>query len=111
MTERDPNEGSTDPMIAEYWQLGEAVQDRILETGYDQETVDGIAVDIHDLLQAADLIRDSLAPKVLESSTREELHEAIERLNHEFHHLEWHAQTGQRYLKFVMDQLGERSST
>ncbi len=106
----DPNEGSTDPMVADYWLLGEAVQDRILEAGYDQETVDGIAVDIHDVLQAADLIRDHLAPAILNSSNHEELEEAIKRLRHEFHHLEWHGQSGRRYLQSVLDQFSDKAS-
>ncbi|HTQ11716.1 MAG TPA: hypothetical protein VMI31_16770, partial [Fimbriimonadaceae bacterium] len=58
----DPNEGSTDPMVPEHWKLGEDLQDRIRDAGYESETVEGIAVDVHDLLQACDRIRDEIVP-------------------------------------------------
>jgi hypothetical protein len=105
MSERDPNEGSIDPMVPEYWLLGEQVQDHILAAGYDQETVDGIAVDIHDLLQAADLVRDQLAPAILAAKSPEDLNAAVGRLRQEFHHLEWHGRSGQRYLESVLAHL------
>jgi hypothetical protein len=77
LDERDPNEGSIDPMVEEYWLLGENLQDRILAAGYSQETVDGIAVDIHDLLQATDLVKSELAPAVLAAQSNEELLAAV----------------------------------
>lgn len=99
MTDRDPNEGSTDPMVPEHWLLGEAVQDRLLATGYEQEGVDGIAVDIHDLLQAADLIKEELAPAILAANSNEEVRQAAMRLMAEFRHLEWHGRAGRAYLE------------
>ena len=45
----DPNKDRNDPMVPEYWLLGEDLQDRIRGAGYDSPTVEGIAVDIHDL--------------------------------------------------------------
>ena len=102
MTDRDPNEGSTDPMVPEHWLLGEAAQDKILATGYEQEGVDGIAVDIHDLLQAADFIRDELAPAVVNAGSNIELEAALNRLSQEFAHVEWHARSAQAYLKSVI---------
>ncbi|MBC8063782.1 MAG: hypothetical protein H7Y17_03060 [Chlorobia bacterium] len=110
MSDRDPNEGSIDPMEPEYWLLGEAIQDRILAAGYKQETVDGIAVDIHDLLQAADLIRTQLAPAILNASSDAELAQAVDRLKIEFHHLEWHGAAGQRYLESVLQQIQSKAS-
>lgn len=109
MDGRDPNEGSTDPMVEEYWLLGEAVQDRILSLGYRQEEVDGIAVDIHDILQAADLVKSEIAPAILGAGSPEELAAAIERLKFELCHLEWHGRSGQRYLESVQAQLAEQS--
>ena len=105
MPERDPNEGSTDPMVPDYWLLGEAIQDRIIAAGYDQETVDGIAVDIHDSLQAADLIEADLGPSLVKATTKEELQQAILRLQNEFRHLEWHGKAAQAYLDSVLNAL------
>jgi hypothetical protein len=107
--DRDPNEGSIDPMVEEYWLLGESLQDRILAAGYSQEKVDGIAVDVHDILQAADLIKSELAPAVLNATTPEEFDSAIERLKAELHHLEWHGGSGQRYLESVRSQLADKA--
>lgn len=101
----DPNEGSIDPMIAEYWQLGEAVQDRIISAGYEHENVDGIAVDIHDLLQAADRIKEELAKNVVEAQSPEDLNTALEALRKEYAHIAWHCQAAERYLTSVDEAL------
>jgi len=105
LEERDPNEGSIDPMVEEYWLLGEALQDRILAAGYEQDKVDGIAVDIHDLLQAADLIRIELAQAVVGADSPEGLRQAIQRLRGEFHHVAWHGASGTRYLDSALTFL------
>jgi hypothetical protein len=107
--DRDPNEGSIDPMVEEYWLLGEALQDRILAAGYAQESVDGIAVDVHDLLQAADLVRTELAQAVISAKTREQFDQAVSRLQQEFHHLAWHGRSGDAYLSSVVEYLGQGS--
>ncbi len=99
MTDRDPNEGSTDPMVAEFWQLGEAVQDRLIEAGFESETVEGIAVDIHDLLQASERINSTLAPAILEAKSAEELQTAIAALKWEMDHIRWHGQNASDYLQ------------
>ena len=96
-------------MVEEYWLLGEALQDRILAAGYSQERVDGIAVDIHDILQAADLIKSDLAPAILAAKTPEDLDAAVERLRFELHHLEWHGRSGQNYLESVRSQLADKA--
>jgi len=83
-------------MHPEYWALGESVQDRIVAAGYDHGSVDGIAVDLHDLLQAADLVRDCLGPKVIDG---EDLRGALEALRAEIHHLKWHCESADRYLQ------------
>ena len=98
MTGPDPNEGSIDPMIPEYWQLGEAVQDRIISEGYQHEEVDGIAIDIHDLLQSADRIRDEFAKLAVDATSREALLEALQKLDFEFRHIAWHCEAAQTYL-------------
>jgi hypothetical protein len=105
LTDRDPNEGSIDPMVPEYWGLGEAVQDRILAAGYEQESVDGIAVDIHDALQASTLIETELCPAIVDASSKSDLCEAVLRLQIEYRHLEWHARSGQAYLAAVLQML------
>ncbi len=93
----DPNEGSTDPMVQEYWLLGEEVQDKIRAAGYESETVEGIAVDIHDLLQAADRIRDDLAPMIL-SADLTALGAKLDELRLEMNHLRWHAENAEEFL-------------
>lgn len=98
MTGPDPNEGSIDPMIPEYWVMGEAVQDRIISEGYQQESVDGIAVDIHDLLQAADRIKEELAPAILKAESKEAVIETLKLLRQEIHHIAWHCNAAQTYL-------------
>jgi len=98
MADRDPNEGSTDPMVAEYWLLGESVQDRIISEGYEHEGVDGIAVDIHDLLQSADRIREELGALTIEAADRAALIEALRKLDFEFGHIAWHCRAAQDYL-------------
>src|SRR5437763_1903558 len=89
---RDPNEGSTDPMVPEHWQLGEALQDKVRAAGYDSETVEGIAVDIHDLLQSADRIRDELVPAILAHDNVAALAADLKNLQAEIAHLHWHTQ-------------------
>lgn len=96
---RDPNEGSTDPMIAEYWVLGEAVQDKLIDAGYGSETVEGIAVDIHDILQAAERINTVLAPGIVNSESEDDLVKAISDLRQEMDHLRWHGQNATSYLE------------
>jgi hypothetical protein len=93
----DPNEGRNDPMVAEHWQLGEELQDKILAAGFESETVEGIAVDLHDLLQAADRIRDELAPAVLKASGVD-LVGALEVLSLEFAHIRWHCDSATEFL-------------
>jgi hypothetical protein len=87
-------------MHPEYWRLGEAVQDRIVAAGYDHQSVDGIAVDLHDLLQAADLIRTELAPEIVAS---EDLRAAVEKLRQEILHLKWHCNAADRYLSAALE--------
>lgn len=100
----DPNEGSTDPMVQEYWLLGDDVQDKIRAAGYESETVEGIAVDIHDLLQAADRIRDELAPAILTADIVA-LAGAIEELKKELAHIRWHAEDGVEFLDKALHVL------
>jgi len=96
-TRPDPNKESNDPMIPEYWLLGEDVQDKIRAAGYEASEVDGIAVDIHDLLQSADRIRGELGPKIL-SAPPEELSVLLSELASEFQHILWHCEAATAYL-------------
>jgi len=105
LDDRDPNEGSIDPMVAEYWKLGEDIQDKILALGYSQETVDGIAVDIHDLLQASDDIRAVIGPAILEAESLESTAKQLDLLKQALHHIEWHCASGKRYIEAVQSQL------
>lgn len=92
-------------MVPEYWLLGEAVQDHIVEAGYESEAVDGIAVDIHDLLQAADHIKSELAPAVLAAKDKDAILHAIQRLLAEFEHVRWHGANAQSYLSDAAKSL------
>lgn len=106
MTDRDPNEDSTDPMEPDFWLLGEAVQDKILAAGYEAESVEGIAVDIHDLLQAADRIRLQLGPAILESENQEAIKAALQGLKQEFEHVRWHGANASLFLDKALEKIG-----
>jgi len=96
-TRPDPNKESNDPMIPEHWLLGDDVQDKIRAAGYNAPEVDGIAVDIHDLLQSADRIRDELGPQIL-SCSPDELSGLLSQLATEFDHVKWHCEAAAAYL-------------
>jgi hypothetical protein len=85
-------------MVPEYWQLGEDLQDALRGAGYDSDTVEGIAVDVHDLLQAADRLRDELVPALIQAPHDPE---ALANLHLELRHLAWHAVAAQAYLDAV----------
>jgi hypothetical protein len=93
----DPNKDRNDPMVPEHWELGESIQDRIRNAGFARDEVEGIAVDIHDLLQAADAIRDSLGPAILRAS-RDELAPAVRALAAELNHVRWHCESAEVFL-------------
>jgi hypothetical protein len=96
----DPNEGRNDPMVPEYWVQGEALQDRIVAAGYDHPSVDGIAIDLHDILQAADQIRAAIAPEA-----EADLETTLRHLRFELGHILWHCQAGLAYLEAATAQL------
>lgn len=85
-------------MVAEYWVLGEAVQDKLIAAGYESETVEGIAVDIHDILQAADRIKETLAPAILASGSEQDIQLQMAELKNELSHVQWHCINAQTYL-------------
>ena len=92
-------------MEADYWELGEAVQDRIIHAGFESESVEGIAVDIHDLLQAADRIREKLGPAILAASDAAQLAEAMDALKFEFGHVRWHGAKAEDFLTEVIHSI------
>lgn len=94
----DPNEGRNDPMDFDHWRLGEAVQDRLAELGAPSDGTAGIAVDLHDLLQAADRIRLELAPAIEQAKDGESARTAIDALSAEFAHIAWHIETARQFL-------------
>jgi len=100
----DPNKESNDPMIPEHWQLGEDVQDKIRAAGYEATEVEGIAVDIHDLLQSADRLRDELGPQILAASP-EDLPDLLAQLAAELEHVRWHCEAAGAYLSEAQIQL------
>jgi hypothetical protein len=100
----DPNEGSTDPMVPEHWKLGEDFQDRIRDAGYDSETVEGIAVDIHDILQAADRIREEIVATAMTSSGPDFAGE-LKKLQSELAHMRWHTQSAEAFLRKALAVL------
>ena len=79
-------------MVAEYWNLGEDLQDAIRASGYEHPEVEGIAVDIHDLLQAADVIREKL-------ESGELLGAKLETLRFELEHIKWHCENALAFLE------------
>ncbi|CAN5392934.1 hypothetical protein BH11ARM1_BH11ARM1_07820 [soil metagenome] len=87
----DPNKDRDDSMVAEYWTLGEDFQDAVVNSGYEHPQVDGIAVDIHDLLQACDAIRESLASDI-------PFEEKVAILKFELNHMSWHCEQATAYL-------------
>ena len=91
-------------MVPEYWRLGEDLQDRIRDAGYESETVEGIAVDIHDLLQASDRIRDEILPTAL-AGTDKELAGHIKRLQFEIAHIGWHVEAAEAHLRQALTVL------
>ncbi|MDR3691549.1 MAG: hypothetical protein P4L46_19370 [Fimbriimonas sp.] len=101
----DPNKVRNDPMVPEYWQLGEDLQDRILSAGYESPTVEGIAVDVHDLLQASARIQEVLIPGILAAKNPAEQLELIDELRYEFRHIAWHCGSADTFLTAVLDFL------
>jgi hypothetical protein len=104
----DPNEGSTDPMVPEYWRLGEDFQDRIRDAGYDSATVEGIAVDVHDILQAADRIREEIVPAAMGAEASEFAAE-LKKLQNEIAHIRWHTQSADDFLRQALAALEPRN--
>lgn len=100
----DPNKERNDPMVPEYWLLGEDVQDKVRLAGFETETVEGIAVDIHDLLQAADKIEQELAPAIL-AAEPEAIRERLLELAQEFEHIRWHCEAAQDYLRAAAEKI------
>jgi hypothetical protein len=88
----DPNKERNDTMVPEYWNLGEDFQDQAIAAGYESESVEGIAVDIHDILQAADVIRAAL-----ESDAPHE--EKTRTLLFELNHIRWHCEAATAFLQ------------
>jgi hypothetical protein len=104
--ERDPNEGSTDPMVPEHWRLGEDLQDHIRDAGYQSEEVDGIAVDVHDLLQASDRIRDEIIPAILAGG---DIATNLKLLQFELGHIRWHADAAEAHIRKALAVLEPRN--
>ncbi len=93
-------------MVPEFWLMGEDLQDKVRHAGYEAEEVEGIAVDIHDVLQAADRIREELAPKLL-ACTPEEMTTLLKELAFEFDHIRWHCDSATAYLEAAQSQLAK----
>ncbi len=88
----DPNKDRNDSIEPGYWSLGEDFQEAIQKAGYESESVEGIAVDLHDLLQAADLIRSTVEGEgSLESK--------METLLFELDHIRWHCDAAIEHLE------------
>ena len=87
-------------MVPEYWLAGEDLQDKIRAAGFDATTVDGIAVDIHDLLQSAKRIEEEIVPMLGEtgSADREKFLQLLRELRYEFDHIGWHSASATQYL-------------
>ena len=103
----DPNKVRNDPMVPEYWLAGEDLQDKIRAAGYDSPTVDGIAVDIHDLLQAAKRIEEEIVPMLADAglADREKFLQLLQELRYEFDHIAWHSASGTHYLDAAINSI------
>ena len=103
----DPNKDRNDPMVPQYWLLGEDLQDKIRAAGYDSPTVDGIAVDLHDLLQSAVRIQEELASAIVKLPAEDspKLLELLRELKFEFAHVGWHCESAVAYVSAAIDQL------
>jgi len=103
----DPNKVRNDPMVPEYWLAGEDVQDKIRAAGFDAATVDGIAVDIHDLLQSAKRIEEEIVPQLAETSLEDQqkLLELLKELRYEFDHIGWHSASATKYLDDAVEAI------
>ncbi len=88
-------------MVAEYWRLGEDVQDALRGAGYEPGEVEGIAVDLHDLLQAADRVEQTLAPSVAEHADSARIGELMDELEH----VRWHCEAALATLQDARDQI------
>ena len=100
LPEFDPNAERNDTMVPEYWDAGESLQDAILRHGYVSESVEGLAVDFHDLCQAVDVIRDELVPECLAAADhKEQFLVKLKLLKAEIIHLEWHARSAVEFLQ------------
>lgn len=106
----DPNKDRNDPMVPEYWTLGEDLQDAIRAAGYEAPSVEGLAIDIHDALQAASLIEGQLAPAIVREAgnDRRELLKRMLELRDEFRHIAWHCESAERQLGDAIEQIGGR---
>jgi len=102
----DPNKDRNDPMVPEFWLLGEDLQDKIRAAGYESPIVEGIAVDLHDLLQSAVRIQDELASAIVKLPPDDpKVVELLTELRYEFQHIGWHCQSAATYLTSAIDQL------
>jgi len=92
-------------MVPEHWLLGEDLQDKIRAAGYDSPTVEGIAIDLHDLMQAAARISEKLAPAIVAETDPAKLLALLEELRFEFNHVAWHAQSATAFLGDALAQM------
>lgn len=94
-------------MVFEFWELGESVQDAVRHAGVETDSVEGIAVDLHDILQAADRVREEFVPQLLAAShdDRGAIREALAQLRYELDHIAWHCAAADRYLAEAERQL------
>jgi len=87
--------------------LGREVS-RALELAQEEvDTLGDIAIDVHDLLRAADKLRNVLAPRLIETDTKDrtELRRLIREMAFEFEHVAWHAQAAVETLDRVAEKL------
>lgn len=94
-------------MVPEFWQLGEDLQDVVRNAGFSMESVEGIAVDVHDLLQAAEKLESELIPAAIAASP-EELVSRLQQMADEIAHIAWHCQAAQAYLSQAQAAITER---
>lgn len=109
----DPNKDRNDPMVPEFWLLGEDLQDKIRTAGYEAPTVEGIAVDLHDLLQSTARIQAELASAIVNAPSEDQskIVELLKELRFEFEHIGWHCAAAAGYLTNAIDTLDLSSPT
>jgi hypothetical protein len=103
----DPGAHRDEPIDIEHYQLGKDLKAALALAEEEVEMMGDIAIDLHDLLRAADKLRDVLAPQLIaaKSEDRDELRKLIREMAFEFEHVAWHCSAAVECLDQVSQKL------